>query len=140
MAVTWNYSYPEGGGDTHYSIMKGSKAHLIIRQGEEQGYRPALFIKAAEGPDRPAYEKDLTECAAVIAGKYPGITMHKVEEDTWEVHIPETYRNGHEAHFGQVTENFLQYLKNGLPEWEVPAMIAKYYTTTHALKMAQEKK
>jgi predicted dehydrogenase len=139
VSVTWNYSYPEGGGDTHYSIMKGSKAHLIIRQGEEQGYKPALFIKAAEGVGSPAYEKDLQESASVIAGKYPGITLDKIAEDTWEVIIPSTYHNGHEAHFGQVTENFLQYLKNGLPEWEVPAMIAKYYTTTCALKMAQEK-
>ncbi|MDR2811311.1 MAG: Gfo/Idh/MocA family oxidoreductase [Tannerellaceae bacterium] len=139
VSVLWNYSYPEGGGDTHYSIMKGSKAHLIIKQGKEQGYKPALYIKAAEGIDKLSYEKDLQESISVIARKYPGVTLHKIEEDTWEVHIPETYRNGHEAHFEQVMENFLQYLKNGLPEWEVPCMIAKYYTTTYALKMAQEK-
>ena len=52
--------------------------------------------------------------------------------------IPDSYRVGHEAHFGQVTENFLRYLSEGeLPDWEVPGMIAKYYTTTQAWKMAQ---
>jgi len=39
-----------------------------------------------------------------------------------------------------VTENFLEYLKDGkLPDWEVPNMIAKYYVTTRALEMAKEK-
>ena len=48
--------------------------------------------------------------------------------------IPAKYRVGHEAHFGQVTEHFLDYLKEGkLPDWEVPNMLAKYYTTTSAL-------
>ncbi|MDP4206090.1 MAG: putative oxidoreductase C-terminal domain-containing protein, partial [Bacteroidota bacterium] len=48
---------------------------------------------------------------------------------------------GHEAHFAQVTEKFLGYLKDGkLPRWEVPNMIAKYYTTTSALKMALKSK
>ena len=59
-------------------------------------------------------------------------------EGGWHVVIPPSYRVGHEAHFGQVTENYLRYLSEGkLPEWEVPNMIAKYYTTTLAWKMAQ---
>jgi hypothetical protein len=49
------------------------------------------------------------------------------------------YRVSHEEHFGQVTAKFLEYLKAAkLPEWEVPGMITKYYTTTTALKLARE--
>ena len=33
---------PEGGGDTHYSLMRGSNAELIIKQGAEQGFKPVL--------------------------------------------------------------------------------------------------
>jgi hypothetical protein len=52
--------------------------------------------------------------------------------------VPEKYNEGHEAHFGRVTEKYLQYLKEGkLPSWEVPNMIAKYYTTTSALELAK---
>ena len=40
VSVIWNYTFPAGGGDTHFSVMKGSKADLIIRQGKEQGYKP----------------------------------------------------------------------------------------------------
>ena len=53
---------------------------------------------------------------------------------------PDKYRIGHEAHFGQVTEKYLRFLVDGkLPDWEVPNMIAKYYTTTMALEMALRK-
>jgi hypothetical protein len=54
--------------------------------------------------------------------------------------IPEILKIGHEAHFGQVTDNFLKYYKDGqLPEWEVPNIITKYYTTTQAYKKALKK-
>lgn len=140
VSVIWNYTFPAGGGDTHYSIMKGSKANLIIRQGEEQGYKPALFIEALDGTDLAAYDKELQTALSAITAKHPGITLNKIKENTWQVVAPATYHVGHEAHFGQVTENFLQYLKDGaLPAWEEPNMLAKYYVTTRALSLAQKK-
>lgn len=64
--------------------------------------------------------------------------MEKLGETKWKLNIPEVLKVGHEAHFGQVTEKYLQFLVNGkLPEWEVPNMIVKYYTTTEGLKMAR---
>ena len=49
-----------------------------------------------------------------------------------------SYKVGHEAHFGQVTEKYLQYLTLGrMPDWEVPNMIVKYYTITEGIKAAQ---
>lgn len=139
VSVIWNYTYPEGGGDTHYSIMKGSKAHLIIEQGKAQNYKPVLYIQCME-PDAKAFGKKLQASLVLINSKFPGIELRKIEKDKWEVLVPDEYHNGHEAHFGQVTENFLKYLKEGaLPEWEVPNMIAKYYVTTHALEMAKNK-
>ncbi|MDR1675453.1 MAG: Gfo/Idh/MocA family oxidoreductase [Tannerella sp.] len=140
VSVIWNYTYPEGGGDTHYSIMKGSKAHLIIEQGKEQNYKPVLYIKAT-GADLETFEKGLSASLKTVTDKYPGIGLKQTDEkDTWEVLVPAKYHNGHEAHFGQVTENFLKYLKEGsLPAWETPNMIAKYYVTTQALELAKKK-
>ena len=70
------------------------------------------------------------------------MTAFRLEEagrNSFKINIPTKYRVGHEEHFGQVTAKFLEYLKEGkLPEWEVPCMITKYYTTTSALKMARE--
>jgi hypothetical protein len=50
------------------------------------------------------------------------------------VSIPASYHNGHEAHFAQVTEKYLGFLKSGaMPAWEVPNMLVKYRLTTTAL-------
>jgi len=139
VSVKWNHTFPEGGGDTHYSIMKGSKANLIIEQGKEQNYKPVLYIKALT-TDLNLYEKELVNSLKTLVEKYPGINLNKVEKDKWEVIVPAKYHNGHEAHFGQVTENFLKYLEEGaLPDWEVPNILAKYYVTTHALEIAKKK-
>lgn len=133
-SVIWAYQAPEGGGDTHYSIMRGTKANLIIRQGAEQNYKPTLYIEPIN--NNKAYETGLMQAVTAVEKKYPGISLKKNDKG-WEVEIPEKYKEGHEAHFGRVTEKYLEFLKQGkLPVWEVPNMIAKYYTTTQALKLA----
>ena len=140
VSVIWNYTFPEGGGDTHYSIMKGSKSNLVIRQGKEQNYKPELFIEPVKGVDLKTYEKELQQSVAELSKKYEGIALKKIDDKSWTIEIPAQYRVGHEAHFGQVTENFLNYLKDGaLPEWEVPNMLSKYYVTTKALEFAKQK-
>jgi len=74
-----------------------------------------------------------------LTAKYPGISVEKTGDKTWTLNIPEKYNIGHEAHFSQVTEKYLQYLIDGkLPEWEVPNMIVKYYTTTEGMKAAMK--
>jgi predicted dehydrogenase len=139
VSVVWNYTYPEGGGDTHYSVMKGSRAHLVIEQGKEQNYKPVLFIKAQD-TDLVAYEKALLASLATVTEQFPGVGLQKISDSVWQVNVPAAYHNGHEAHFGQVTEHFLTYLREGaLPEWETPNMLAKYYVTTQALELARRK-
>ena len=129
VTALWAFEPPAGGGDTHYSLMKGTKANLVIRQGAEQGYKPELYVETKE---------DIHEIFAnKLFGKYPGVQVERCDCG-WHVIIPDFYREGHEAHFAQVTENYLKYLSEGkLPEWEVPGMIAKYYITTTAWQMAQ---
>lgn len=133
--VTWNFQPPQSGGDTHYSVMKGEFANLVIRQGEEQNFIPELYIEPTINEE--GYSTILQTNFDALAEKYPGISLEESDKG-WHVIIPDSYRVGHEAHFGQVTENFLQYMKDGrLPEWEVPCMLTKYYTTMSALKMAK---
>jgi len=139
VSVKWAYKAPEGAGDTHYSIMRGTKANLVIRQGAEQGYKPVLYIEQS-GANDPRYETLLKEQLRSVQAKYPGIGVEK-DPKGWRVTVPEKYNEGHEAHFARVMEKFLQYYKEGrMPAWEVPNMIAKYYTTTAALEMALQTK
>ena len=134
-SVIWNYQAPEGAKDTHYSIMRGTKCNLIIEQGEKEGYETKLYIEAKGEDD---LTPDLDKAVHDLGSAYPGIMLEKIGDKKWVLNIPDKYKLGHEAHFGQVTEKYLGYLKEGkLPEWEVPNMITKYYTTTEGLKMAK---
>lgn len=137
VSVIWNYEAPEGAGDTHYSIMRGTKCDLVIEQGKKEGYKPKLYIVAHPQTEIKEFAGSLYNGVQGLSEKYPGIELEKLSDRKWTLTIPDQYNVGHEAHFSQVTEKYLQYLKDGqLPEWEVPNMIVKYYTTTEGLKAA----
>ena len=137
VSVTWNYQAPEGTGDSHYSVMKGNRCHLIIRQGKEEKYKPVLYIELPGEENTAVFQSDLSEKFKTIEARFPGVKLIKLNPQKWMVEIPDAYKVSHEDHFGQVTENFLSYLQEGrLPEWEVPDMIIKYYTITRAYDMA----
>ena len=138
VTVKWGYKAADGAGDSHFSILRGTKANVVIRQGEEQNYIPSLYVEPANND--AAFEKTLREQIRKIQVKYPGVDLKKSTAG-WEVTIPEKYREGHEAHFARVTRQFLEYLQNrNMPKWEVPNMLAKYYITTKALELAKQKK
>jgi predicted dehydrogenase len=138
-SVEWRYEAPQGGGDTHTSIIKGTKANVIILQEKEQKYIPELYIETAPGADKKAVGEALTSFINKLAnGDYPGVSVSQ-EGKYWKVNIPDKYRIGHEAHFGQVTDAFLGYLAGKpFPKWEKSNLLAKYYLTTQALKICQK--
>lgn len=137
VSVIWNFQAPEGGGDTHFSVMRGTKANIVIRQGKEQNYRPELYVEVPDSKNREAVPTALQNAIANLQDGYPGFVLKK-EADKWHIQIPDQYRTGHEAHFGQVTKKYLKFLVDGeLFEWEIPNMIAKYSTTMAALRMAK---
>jgi hypothetical protein len=136
VSVVWNFEAPPGGGDTHFSIMKGTRASIIIRQGKEQNYKTELYVEPSSRADANALAAALAKAVQRLGSVYPELSVEE-RNGGWHVLIPEAYRTGHEAHFAQVTESFLASLVEGkLPEWEAPNMIAKYYTTTTALNLA----
>jgi predicted dehydrogenase len=133
LRALWNYSASEG-GDTHYSVIRGSKANLEIRQGKEEKFVPQLYIKPTN-----LSENELQKAFESLKSKFTGINLKK-QGNEWLVEIPASYRTGHEAHFGEVMDRFLDYKANNqLPAWEVPNMLVKYYTTTKALELAKKK-
>lgn len=135
VAVLWNYVAPEGTGDTHFSIMRGSKANLVILQGAAQNYVPTLYIEPLETLEEGTLAATFTE----LENKYPGIGFEK-EDQRWKVTIPDALREGHEAHFAAVTRRFIDFYKNQqIPEWEITNMKTKYYLTTSGFTMAHKK-
>ncbi len=138
LSVTWNFEAPQGGGDTHHSLFRGSKAHVIIRQSKEQNYKPEVYVEPAPGADADELAASVKKAVARLQLDFPGLQARKGQDNAWHVVIPEKYDVGHEAHFQKVLEAYMQYLAKGrLPDWEVPNMLAKYYITTQALRMAR---
>ena len=134
-SVIWNYKAPDGTGDTHQSTMRGTKANLSIRQGAEEKYESALYIEPLS--NSADYAIKLKETFIKLQQKYPDVAV-EANGKKWKVRIPEKYKEGHEAHFARVTERFLAYLTKGnMPEWEVPNMLTKYYTTTKAYALSR---
>ncbi len=133
VSVEWHFMPPSGAGDTHYSVMRGSNCDLIIKQGADEKYVPTLYVENIKSSMDEFIKKLQT---ALTSLPYDSISF-EASGNTLKINIPKKYRVTHEDHFGQVTAKYLEYLKEGrMPEWEVPGMITKYYTTTSALKMA----
>ena len=138
VSVEWKFEAPPGGGDTHYSVMHGTKCDLMIRQGTEEKFVPTLYVENIKGLTFDKFGLKLKE--VLKAFPYDSLQIEAAGNNSFKVIIPPKYSVSHEEHFGQVMTRFLQYLKDGkLPDWEVPGMITKYYTTTSALKMARGK-
>jgi len=137
VGIKWNYEAPEGSGDTHFAKMRGTKANIIIRQGREQNYKPVVYLELLNTNTNS--QKKLMDAIDNLQNQYPGLALKKAGKQ-WELIIPEQLKVPHEEHFAEVVKHYLTYLKGTeLPEWEVPNMLAKYYTTTMAAEMAGKK-
>jgi predicted dehydrogenase len=132
--VLWRWEAPAGTGDTHLAVYCGSKSRVEVRQGQEENYRPELYVVGEDAGVRRAIEKRV----AALASRYPGVAVEDRGAEV-RVTIPDRYRVGHEAHFGQVTNQFFEYLRHpeSLPAWEEANMLAKYYVTTKGVEVSR---
>ena len=140
ITAKWTYDAPAGAGDTYYSLLKGTKANLEIKQGAEENWEATLYVWPINPKDTIDLSKALNNAIKDINKDMPGVGIEPVSTKIgWKILIPEKYHKGHESHFADVMNRYLQYLKDEkLPDWEVPGMITKYYITTKALEMAEQ--
>lgn len=137
ISVAWDYQAPEGLGDTHLSQIRGSRSTVSIRQGEEEGFKPTIYIEPSQGNSFSAQAReDIQNGIAEIETKYPGITLLE-SGGGFRLEVPEGLIQGHEEHFAQVADRFLKYLDAGkMPEWERSYMLTKYFITTESARIA----
>jgi predicted dehydrogenase len=137
--VIWNFEAPKGSGDIQKTIIRGSKATLMILQDKAQAFIPTLYVQKADNVTEADFQQNLKFLLLRLRGIYPEVTL-STENNGIEIIVPEKYKTGHEANFSAVVTKFIHYLdkSQGIPAWEIPNMIAKYYITTTALKMAQK--
>jgi predicted dehydrogenase len=140
VTARWRFEAPPGAGDTLYALVRGTRANLLIKQGAEQNFKPALYVENTAGIPAERFEQTLRAVVAKLNATRPGLGRRQAGA-AWEITIPAEYRVGHEEHFAQVTGKFLRFLADGkMPAWEVPNMIAKYYTTTEAYRLSHRQR
>jgi predicted dehydrogenase len=136
--VIWDWEPPEGSGDTHFAVYRGTRARIEVRQTRADRFLPELFVVPATPAMKPQVLLAVQGKIEALKKDHPGIG---VEDRGAEIHItvPASMRVGHEAHFAQVTGNFLKYVRDrrSLPPWERPNMLAKYYVTTTGTELSR---
>ncbi|MBS1828846.1 MAG: oxidoreductase [Acidobacteria bacterium] len=134
MNVRWDL---EGVSDTYVARFRGSRSSIEVRQGEAENFRPEVYVVPNPGQANlaAAIESRLKE----LHSEFPGLGVEEINGE-FRVSIPDQYRVGHEAHFGEVTRQFFAYLDNpkAMPAWEKPNMLAKYYVSTKGVEMAAQ--
>ncbi len=140
LSVKWNFEAPAGSGDTHTSVITGTRAVIEVVQDESTGFVPELFLTQAKEIEVSDFMKALGKLKKSLQQTYPNIDF-QMQNNKIRVIVPKEYIEGHEAHFARVAQTFFEYLKQGdVPEWEIPNMLSKYYITTTAFEMANAKK
>jgi len=129
--VLWNYEAPNNGPDTHVAIYRGSKADVEVRQAADH----EVWVTPKSPDVRAALQKRI----AALQTAWPGVALEERGQRI-RVTFPQKYRVGHEAHFAQVTERFLEYMKapKSMPAWEKANMLAKYYVTTKGVELSKK--
>ena len=136
--VSWEYEAAPGAGDRHGAVVRGTRARVEIRQGPDTKHRTELYVVAASPADHAQVAAAVKARVAALQSTFRGVA---VEDSGRELHviIPDEFRTGHEAHFAEVTRQFLEYVRNpkSMPAWEQAAMLAKYYVTTGGVALSR---
>ena len=131
----WHLAIPEGGGDTHYAIVRGTLADLIVEQGPNTGFRTELTVRPARLD--AAYARGLHEAMAALRDGFPGLRVEPTGS-VFRVAIPEGLRTTHEEHFAAVLDQFLAYVDRGQwPDNLGPDLVTKYTLLARAAEFAR---
>src|SRR5205823_12116076 len=139
LSILWDLEALPGCGDTHLAVFRGSRSRVEVRQTKAEDFRPEVYVVPNRAGDKTGVLTALQAKVSALQPRFPGIDVQHLT-DEWRVAIPDAYRVGHEAHFAQVTQQFLSYLKdlNSLPAWEKPNMLAKYFVTTQGVRKSRQ--
>jgi predicted dehydrogenase len=138
LGVLWDLEQPAGAGDTHFASFRGSRSRVEVRQTKDQNFRPEVYIVPNNPADKTTVLIAVNRKVVLLQKEFPGVGAEDLGAEL-RLTIPESYRVGHEAHFAQVTQAFLSFLKNRklLPAWERPNMLAKYFVTTAGVDLSR---
>jgi predicted dehydrogenase len=126
--MVWDWLEPLGGGDTHTETWRGSRARIELRHGRDEGWKGQLYI-VPQADIGAALERRI----AALAETHRGLALERQGQE-WKIIVPDALRIGHDAHFRELTKDFLARVEapGSLPGWEARSLVAKYFVTTAA--------
>ncbi|HZS54726.1 MAG TPA: putative oxidoreductase C-terminal domain-containing protein, partial [Bryobacteraceae bacterium] len=139
MEIVWDWQAPDGTGDVYEATFRGTKARIEVRQGKAENYRPELYIVPNSTTISNSVFAALRDTVQNLQSRWPGLSVFQSPHEM-RIVIPDHFREGHEAHFAQVTGRFFEYLRDPslMPRSETPNMLAKYYVTTRGVELGRQ--
>jgi hypothetical protein len=101
LEIVWDWEAPPGAGDVYEASFAGTKSRIEIRQGAAEKHVPELYVV----PGSRAVERRI----AALQSRWPGLAA-MTSGGEMRITIPDKYRVGHESHFAQVTNKFVEYV------------------------------
>lgn len=140
VTVMWNFEAPSGTGDTYNALITGTKASVQIVQNNSTKYIEELYIDRDSDVDLQFFDSELKNEIARLQQTYPTLSLERTNDQKYHIIVPIESRPSHEDYFGYVARQFFTYLvEHNMPEWEIRNTLAKYYITTTAQQVIQNK-
>ncbi len=135
VAVEWRSATPSDGNDLRSAYAEGTNCTILIQQ--HYGLKnPELHLQKGDKIAIQEFKNRLNKTMQILQKNYPGISFSG-EGDNVQIIIPSELGNSYDPTFRVFTGDLIN---KDMPKWEVPNTLAKYYITTTALEMANEKK
>jgi predicted dehydrogenase len=131
----WELSAPAGGGDTHCSIIRGTRAKILVEQHAGTGFRRRISVVPRQQVDRA--RTTLAEAITAWQEAHPGLTIEEAGTG-WELRVPRALDVGHERHFPLLLADFLSRVEEGrLSDDLATNTLAKYTLLARASSEAR---
>ena len=125
--VSWRLSSPSGGGDTHATVARGTRAGIWMERAAHTGHRRRLLVRPHADPE--LVRRAIIETAARVQRELPGVGVAAAGDGGYEVTIPHALDTGHESHFARVLSEFLAIID----EHRWPSALAERTLTKYTL-------
>lgn len=134
LATRWGVRAKEGEGDTHLSVARGSRSQVIVCHESQFGPGPQALVM----PNRERDRVDVLRRIESVCTKQAGYAVVDLGNRVY-IQIPASARTGHESKFASVLGEFVEDFRDRtrVPCWERPNMLAKYFLTTEAVRVAK---
>jgi predicted dehydrogenase len=124
LETRWDLAIPEGGGDTHCFVARGTRAEIEVRLDASTGFRSGLTVRPHE--PSASYSAALAAALASMQNRFPGVVA-RPGDGGFRLDIPDSLRSTHEEHFAVVLDEFIEHLdRQAWPPNVCPDLLTKY--------------